>query len=102
MQVTREASHLFPWLSDQAYAWHYHGVFECPESAMPLVISSDGKAILAYCPHTGGTPGGTLVSTLDATFEYGAGKIPQTAAYIEGVLRFLSTSHRSRTATVYG
>jgi hypothetical protein len=102
MQVTREASRLFPWLSDQAYAWHYHGVFDCPESAIPLVTTSDGKAILAYCPHTGGTTGGTFVSTLDATFEYGAGKIPQTATYIEGVLRFLSTYQRSLTGPAYG
>jgi len=102
MQVTREATHLFPWLSDQAFAWHYHGVFDCPESAIPLVTTLDGKAILAYCPHPSGTKGGTLVSTLDATFEYGAGKIPQTATYIEGVLRFLSTSHTSLAGTVHG
>jgi len=102
MQVTRQASRLFPWLSDQAYAWHYHGVFDCPESAIPLVTTSDGKAILAYCRHTSGATGGTFASTLDATFEYGAGKIPQTAAYIEGILRFLSTSHPSLTDTGYG
>jgi len=100
--VKPEAFRLFPWLSDQAFAWHYHGVFDCPESAIPLVTTSDGKAILAYCPHPGGTKGGILASTLDATFEYGAGKIPQTATYIEGVLRFLSTSHTAVTGVARG
>jgi hypothetical protein len=102
IQVKPEAFRLFPWLSDQAFAWHYHGVFDCPESAIPLVTTSDGKAILAYCPHPGGTKGGILASTLDATFEYGAGKIPQTATYIEGVLRFLSTSHTAVTGVARG
>ena len=101
MQVTRAASRLFPELSDQVFAWHYHGVFDCPESAIPLVTASDGKAILSFRPHLGGNKGGTIASTLDATFEYGVGKIPQTEAYIDGILRFLATSHSFLSGTAY-
>lgn len=88
--IRPEAEQLFPGLSAQAFQWHYHGVLECPESAIPLLTTRDGKTVLALCPPTNDLGGIKLVSTLDATFEYGVGKIRETATYIAGVLNLLS------------
>lgn len=92
LEILPTARAMFPTLTDSAYAWHYHGVFDCPRNATALLLTADKKTVLAhYCP-VEDSGGSILVSTLDATFEYGVGKIPETSHYIDGVLDFISRS----------
>jgi hypothetical protein len=90
LEVLPQATRLFPDLPGRAYLWHYHGVLDCPAGAAPLLTTRDGKVVLAVCEAVDGRAGVKLVGTLDATFEYGAGKIRETAPYITGVLDFLA------------
>lgn len=71
------------------YFWHYHGVFQTPAEAQSLVTAPDGRTILALLPPSVPSKGQMLLGTLDATFEYGAGKIPETADFIAAVLQFI-------------
>jgi hypothetical protein len=89
LKVLPQTTRLFPDLPVRAYQWHYHGVLDCPADAVPLVTTTDAKIVLAVCAAVDSRAGVKLVGTLDATFEYGAGKIKETAAYITGVLDFL-------------
>jgi hypothetical protein len=90
LEKTAETARYFPSLTLKDFSWHYHGVFDHPQTSTPLLTTADGKAVLTHSPGPSGGNGGMLVSTLDATFEYGAGKIPQTAPYIEATLRYLA------------
>ena len=77
---------VFPHLRTRAFFWHYHGVFDGPANGVPLLKTADGKNILSVCEPTADRRGRIIVSTLDATFEYGVGKIRETADYIRAVL----------------
>jgi hypothetical protein len=90
LEVLPQATRLFPDLPGRAYQWHYHGVLDCPADAAPLLTTRDGKVVLAVCEAVDSRAGVKLIGTLDATFEYGAGKIRETAPYITGLLDFLS------------
>jgi hypothetical protein len=80
---------VFPSLSRRAFFWHYHGAFDCPADAIPLLRTSDGKTVLAVRWANPGRQGHVLVSTLDATFEFGVGKIEETKDYIHAVVSLL-------------
>lgn len=91
LHVSQYIHNVLPAISIDSFFWHYHGVFDCPPEALPLLNSSDGKCILAtYKPHEMSN-GCMFISTLDATFEYGAGKIDKTANFIEGMLAYIAT-----------
>lgn len=75
--------------SATVYFWHYHGVFQGPVAAEPLLTAPDGQTILALLPPSSSSKGQMILGTLDATFEYGAGKIPETADFIAAVLQFI-------------
>lgn len=84
------AARVFPSLPPRAFCWHYHGVFDGPCDGIPLLKTADGKHVLSVCEPTTERRGRLLVSTLDATFEYGAGKIRETADYIRAVMELAS------------
>jgi hypothetical protein len=95
--IRPQARSMFPDLDDRAFAWHYHGVFDGPEDATPVLRTADQKNVLAYCGPSARRRGSILASTLDATFEYGVGKIPETAKYIDGVLDLaITNAHANR------
>jgi hypothetical protein len=77
---------VFPNLPTRAFFWHYHGVFDGPADGISLLKTGDGKNVLAVCERTAHRRGRILISTLDATFEYGVGKIRETGDYIRAVL----------------
>jgi hypothetical protein len=68
------------------YFWHHHGVFRSPPEARPLLVAPDGMHVLSLVPAAGTRRGCILLGTLDATFEFGAGKIPETGDYVDAVL----------------
>ena len=87
--IAPQVSSVFPNLQPRSFCWHYHGVFDGPPDGLPLLTTADGKNVLSLCSPTEDRRGSVLVSTLDATFEYGVGKIKETAEYIEGVLEYV-------------
>lgn len=93
--ITQQASVFFPNISPRAYCWHYHGVFNGPMDAVPLIKTMDGQNILSLCRPTETRRGSILISTLDATFEFGVGKIKETAEYINGVLDYVAKEKRA-------
>lgn len=80
------AVRVFPKLPTRAFFWHYHGVFDGPADGIPLLKTADGKNVLSVCEPTANRRGRILISTLDATFEYGVGKIRETRDYIRAVV----------------
>lgn len=82
---------LFRDVPERAFSWHYHGVFDGPQSGLPLLKTSEGKLVLSLLQKPE-WKGQVLVSTLDATFEFGVGKIKETRDYIKAVLRFVEAS----------
>src|SRR5690606_23867508 len=69
------AEQVFPDMPVRSFFWHYHGVFDGPADGVALLKTSDGKHVLSFCGPTAVRRGRILFSTLDATFEYGVGKI---------------------------
>lgn len=86
LTVEPMAAQVFPNLSSRAFLWHYHGVFDGPYEGIPLLKTTDGKNVLSICEPCSERQGQLLISTLDATFEFGAGKIRETADYIHAVI----------------
>lgn len=85
-------AHIFQNLPPRAFFWHYHGVFDGPSDGIPLLKTADGKHVLSVCGPTADRQGRLLVSTLDATFEYGVGKIRETGDYIRAVMELAMRS----------
>ena len=88
-------SEVFPGVSERAFFWHYHGVFDGPESGTPLLKTSEGMSVLSLLQKSE-WKGQMLVSTLDATFEYGVGRIKETRDYINAVLTFADANRPKR------
>jgi hypothetical protein len=88
--LSPEVSAVLPNLSRQSLCWHYHGVFDGPFDGIPLLTTGEGKNVLSLARPNDTRRGLILHSTLDATFEYGVGKIKETAEYINGVLEYVS------------
>lgn len=80
-------SDVFGEFASSMYFWHYHGVFQGPGDAVDLLTAPDGKGILSLVPPSKYRKGKMILGTLDATFEYGAGKIPETSGFIESLLQ---------------
>jgi hypothetical protein len=79
---------VFCGVTEQVFFWHYHGAFDGPQSGKPLLTTSEGKLVLSLLKKPE-WKGQILLSTLDATFEFGVGKITETRNYIVAVLRFI-------------
>jgi len=87
--ISADTQKILSSLSARSLKWHYHGVFDGPPGSVPLLTNSEGHCILSLVLPHDNTAGKILVSTLDATFEYGAGKIKETADYIHSVLSYI-------------
>lgn len=93
LQIEPELTKLFPGASERTFFWHYHGVFDGTDSGTSLLKTSDGMNVLSLLEKPQ-WKGRILVSTLDATFEYGVGKIKETRDYIRALLRFIEEGPR--------
>jgi hypothetical protein len=90
LAVQPAAQMVFGNLPDQAFFWHYHGVFDHVTEGKSILTTSSGHDVLCLFEPNEDRRGRIFASTLDAVFEFGAGKIKETATYIEALLEITS------------
>jgi len=100
LSIESPLSAVLPDLAERSCFWHYHGVFDGPSEEIVLLSASGGKNVLSLVGPTSTRKGRILLSTLDATFEFGVGKIKETADYISSMLKFVNAPTRSEAQAV--
>lgn len=83
---------LFRHLDPRDAVWHYHGLFEPPDGALPLLVVEEGgreRGVILYEDRVS-TPGRLLVSSLDPFYHHGSGFIPQATRFLLALLRWLA------------
>jgi hypothetical protein len=68
-------------------AWHYHGWYEAPAGAQPLLFCREGGCIL-YEDRVS-TAGRLLITTLDPFFHHGSHFMPAASRFLHGFLPWL-------------
>lgn len=68
--------------------WHYHGFFDLPPHAVPLLMLPDGGALL-YEDRVSFAPGRLLATTLDPFYHHGSHFMPATGRFLSGFLPWL-------------
>jgi len=84
------AQTVFHSLPNRSFFWHYHGVFDHSVDGKSMLTTSSGHDVLCLFEPNEKRRGRIFASTLDAVFEFGAGKIKETADYIEALLEITS------------
>lgn len=79
---------LFDHLTLQDATWHYHGFFEPPAGARPLITVAGGAVL--YEDHVT-TPGRMLVTSLDPMYHHGSHFMPATTRFLDGFLPYLKS-----------
>ncbi|UOM35068.1 hypothetical protein [Acuticoccus sp. I52.16.1] len=80
---------LFRAISLDDATWHYHGYFEPPAGAVPL-ISAEGRGPILYEDRVT-TAGAMIVTSLDPMYHHGSHFMPATTRFLDGFLPFLRT-----------
>jgi hypothetical protein len=88
--VQEAAETVFHGVSRKSFFWHYHGVFDHCSDSKSILTTSSGHDVLSLFDTCEGRKGKIFASTLDAVFEFGAGKIKETGDYIDAVLKVTS------------
>lgn len=89
---------LFEGVSSGVYTWHYHGRFDPPEDATPLLAAPEG--IIMYERELG--DGRILATTIDPLHHLGDGRITNpidTTAALDQILDWATTGTDDRTET---
>lgn len=79
---------LWRYLTLRDCEWHYHGFFDPPSGALPLIVLPDGGALL-YEDRVSFAPGRVLATTLDPFYHHGSHFMPTTSRFLSGFLPWL-------------
>lgn len=79
--------------------WHYHGFFDPPSGALPLVVLPDGGTLM-YEDRVSFAPGRVLVTALDPFYHHGSHFMPATTRFLDGFLPWLRAEADSKSETL--
>lgn len=89
MEVTKEQHILLDYIKFEDMIWHYHGAYEIPKDAVPVLVHKTNKKAI-YFEQENYLGGGLIVTSLDPFFHHGSFFMPNTTKFAAGFLKYLS------------